>query len=166
MFCRFYVAFVIKRLLYIEFRVFIKKKNCWRCRNDPDGLLPVFGFGSRQRFSLSRQSFLALCRNMDLCVATWFPGCRGGWVAIGVFLVRDRVSFFWFFCRDRGRPCVATVFYSLSWQCRYRGSLVAAEMAKARGRGYDRSLAEAKEFRVATGNLLCCDMIPWGCVVT
>ena len=29
-----------------------------------------FWVGSRQRFSLSRQIFLALCRDMVLCVAT------------------------------------------------------------------------------------------------
>ena len=50
--------------------------------------------------------------------------------------------------------------------CRDRGSLVTAETAEVRGQGYDRSLAEAKEFRVETGNLLCRDRISWGCVVT
>ena len=38
-----------------------------------------------------------------LYVATWFPGCRQ-------LLGRDRS----FPGRDRGPPCVATVFYSLS----------------------------------------------------
>ena len=35
--------------------------------------LMYFGrFGLRQRFSLSRQSFLLLCRNSGFCVATRF----------------------------------------------------------------------------------------------
>ena len=41
-----------------------------------------------------------------------------------------------------------------------------AKMAEVRGQGCDRSLAEAKEFWVVIGNLLCRDRISWGCVMT
>ena len=54
-FLRFHVAFVIKRLLCIEFRVFGKKeKKSWRCREGPEGLLPIFGFWVATEISLSR----------------------------------------------------------------------------------------------------------------
>ena len=102
----FHVAFVIKRLLYIEFRVFRKKrKKGWRCRNDPDWLLPVFGFGLRQRFSLSQHG--PLCRDMVLRPQGLQGSDRG-------FLGRDRVVSLLFFCHDRGPPCVATALYPLS----------------------------------------------------
>ena len=58
----------------------------WRCRKGLERLLPVGRFGSRQRFSLSQQSFLVLCRDMVLCVVTWFSGCR------------------WLLGRDKGFP--------------------------------------------------------------
>ena len=44
--------------------------------------------------SMSRHG--SLCRDMVLCVATWFLGCR---LLLGCnrgFLVRDRVVFIWF----------------------------------------------------------------------
>ena len=96
-----------KKLLYIEFRVFRKrrKKKSWRCRNDPGWLLPFFGFGSGQRFSLSRQSFLALCRDMILYVATWFSSCRRCWVAIGIFLVMTKLFSVGFFSRHGSSLC-------------------------------------------------------------
>ena len=55
--------------MYIEFRVFRKKKKkekkkSWRCKEGSERLLPVGRFGSRQRFSLSLKSFLALCHDM------------------------------------------------------------------------------------------------------
>ena len=68
----FHVAFVIKRLLYIKFRVFRKKKAtaCWQV-------------WVAQRFSLSRQSFLVPCHDSGFCVMTGFGLSR-------VFLGRDR----------------------------------------------------------------------------
>ena len=47
-FSRFHVAFVTKRLLYVEFKVFRKKrKRKLGVQDGQKGLLPVFGFGSR-----------------------------------------------------------------------------------------------------------------------
>ena len=46
----FLIAFVIKRLLYIGFRVFRKKrKRKLEVHNGLERLLPIFDFGSRQR---------------------------------------------------------------------------------------------------------------------
>ena len=55
----------------------------WRYRKGPERLLPVGRFGSRQRFSLSRQSFLVMCRDSGFCVAIGFGLGR-------VFLGRSR----------------------------------------------------------------------------
>ena len=53
------------------------------------------------------KGFLVLCSDSGFCVATGFGLGR-------VFLGRDRVVFIMIFCRDRGLPCVVTVFCSLS----------------------------------------------------
>ena len=53
----FYVAFVIKRLLYIEFNMFRKKKKReLEVQKDRSGLLPIFG-------SLSQRRILVPCRD-------------------------------------------------------------------------------------------------------
>ena len=44
----------------------------WRCRKGLERLLHVGRFGLRQRFSLSWQSFLVLCRDSRFGVATGF----------------------------------------------------------------------------------------------
>ena len=57
---------------------------------------------------------LVLCSDSGFCVATGFGLGR---VFLGrdrSFLGRDRVVFIMIFCRDRGLPCVVTVFCSLS----------------------------------------------------
>ena len=43
-----------------------------RCKKGLERLLHVSSFGSRQRFSLSRQSFLVLCHDNGFCVTTGF----------------------------------------------------------------------------------------------
>ena len=67
------------------------------------GLLPIFGFQSRQRFFVP-------CRDMVLYVATWVFSRRGCCVAIGFFTGCDRVIFLLGFCRDRVSHGVATMF--------------------------------------------------------
>ena len=89
-------------------------RESWRCRKGPERLLHVGRFGSRQRFSLSRQSFLVLCRDSGFCVVKGFSmgrvflGCDRG------FPGRDSVVFIMVFYRDRGPPYVMTVFCFLS----------------------------------------------------
>ena len=96
----FHVAFLTKSLVYIEFRVFRKKKKNWRCKKGPEKQLAICRFELRQRFSLSRQIFLTLCRDMVHRLQR---------------VAGSRQSFFLLvFCRDRGPHCVVTVFYSLS----------------------------------------------------
>ena len=63
---------------------------------------------------LFRQSFLALCRDIVLYVATWFSVCRCCRGHDKGFPGRDNVIFLLVFFRDRGPPCVTTVFCSLS----------------------------------------------------
>ena len=90
--------------------VFRKKKNrSWRCRKGPERLLPVGKFGLRQMFSLSRQSFLILCRDMILYVATWFPGCRQLLGGDRGFPSRDKVVFLLFLCCDNVLFSVVTM---------------------------------------------------------
>ena len=86
-----------------------RKKKGWKCRKDPKRLLPIFGFGSRQRFSLSRQIFLALFHYMVLCVTIWFPSCTWLLVRDSGFPNRDIVVFFWF--------SIATGVLPMSRQC-------------------------------------------------
>ena len=87
-FSKFHVAFVIKRLWCIEFRMFGKKeKKKLEVQKWPRQATAHFRVWVVTEISLSRQSFLALCRDMALYVMTWFLGYRGGWVVTGVFLV-------------------------------------------------------------------------------
>ena len=58
----FLIAFVIKRLLYIRFRVFRKKrKRKLEVHNGLERLLPIFDFGSQQRILCCDSGFL--CRD-------------------------------------------------------------------------------------------------------
>ena len=59
----FHVVFVIKMLLYIEFKVFRKKKKGLEMKERPKKRLHVW---SRQ------SSFLVLCCDRNSWVATWF----------------------------------------------------------------------------------------------
>ena len=73
-FYRFHVAFVIKRLFSIEFRVFWKeKKKGIGGAKDQNGILPIFR-------SLLLLRILALCRERFFwpCVMTWFSMSRHG----------------------------------------------------------------------------------------
>ena len=74
-----------------------KEKKGWRCRNDPDWLLPVFGFGSRHRFSLSQQSFLALCCDMVPRLWGWLGRDKG-------FLGCNIIVSYWFSVTTRALP--------------------------------------------------------------
>ena len=55
----------------------------------------------------------SLCYDMVLCVTTRFTGCRGCKVATRGFPSHDRVVFLLVFCRDRGPPCIVTMFCSM-----------------------------------------------------
>ena len=71
------------------------------------------------------------------------------------FLGRDRVVSFWFSVTTGVLPVSRRCFIL----CRDIGSLVTTKTVEAREQGYDRSLAEAKEFQVAIEKLLCHDRI-------
>ena len=91
-----------------------KKKRVGDAGKGVKRLLPVGRFGSRQRFSLSRLSLLVLCRDMVLCVVTWFLGYRRLLGRDRGFPGHDRVVLLLFFYGDRGPHGVATVFCFLS----------------------------------------------------
>ena len=105
----FYVTFVLKKkLLYIELRVLDRKeKGLEMQERTKKRLLPIGRFGSRQRFSLSRQSFLDLCCDMVLRLQA-IAGCDR------CFPGSDRVVFLMFFYRDRAPYSIAIVFRFLS----------------------------------------------------
>ena len=86
----FHVAFVIKRLLYFEFRVFRKKrkKKVGGAEMTQIGYFQFLGLGCDRGF---------LCRNMVLYVATWFSGRKGCRVATWVFLVATELFLSCFF---------------------------------------------------------------------
>ena len=57
-FSRFHVAFVIKRLLYIEFRCLERKeKENWRCKKARVGYYPFLVFCSDREFSVVTETF-------------------------------------------------------------------------------------------------------------
>ena len=67
----FYVAFVIKRLLCIEFKVFGKKeKKVGGEEMAQRGYCQFSGLGHNRGFFCCDRVFLALCRDIVLCVAT------------------------------------------------------------------------------------------------
>ena len=78
----------------------------WRCKKGLERLLHIGRFGSRHRFSLSRQSFLVLCRDSRFCVVIGFGMSR---VFLGhnrVFLVAT-VLFLFLFSVATGVPYVS-----------------------------------------------------------
>ena len=60
--------------------------------------------------SLSRQSFLTLCHDMVLYVATWFLGRRRLLGGDKDFPGRDKVAFFWFSVAIRVLPMLRHCF--------------------------------------------------------
>ena len=71
--------------------------ECWRWRKGLERLLQVGRFSSQHGFSLSRQSFLVLCRDNGFCVATGFGFWKGvlgswSWLLYAVTMSRPRLS--------------------------------------------------------------------------
>ena len=102
--------------MYIEFRVIRtnKKKKRLEVQKRPREAIACLWVWVVIEISLFRQSFLALCRDKVLYVATWFLGCRCCRGRDRGFPGCDNVIFLMVFFRDRGPPYFATVFCSLS----------------------------------------------------
>ena len=113
-FSRFHVAFVIKRLLYIEFRVFKKKRKGVRDAGKAQkGYCPLAGVGCDR-------GFLCRYRAFWFYVVTWFYVSRHGSQTIGVAGSRQgfsllRLSCFspLFLSRQRSLQC-RNSFYFMS----------------------------------------------------
>ena len=78
-----------------------------KCRKSPERLLHAGHFGSRQ-------SCLALCRNMVLYVTTWFVSCRRLLSRNMSFLGRDIVVFYWYWVATRAFLVVTEPHDSMS----------------------------------------------------
>ena len=167
----FFIAFVMKRLLYVEIRVFRKKKRKgnWRCRKATVGYCPFLGFCCEREFSVVTEFSSPVSRQW-LSVATSFGlgqaflGCnmaffvsRQSWLSVGKIMLRKSHSMSrqsWLMqgkvCRDRASLCRDIVGQGRENLCHERGLLgrdraghdrVGYEMASASDSAHGRCLA-------------------------